>query len=166
MMNKKHLVATAVVVGGLAVAATFGTRSVLAAHGTNRMDGLVTAIAQKFNLNSADVQKVFEEQHALKRAEHEQLFADKLKELVTAGTLTQEQADKITAKKAELEAQHESLKASLESMTKEQRKEAMRTHMQALKQWATDNNIPLQYLRFMGPGFIGHMKAGMHRMHE
>jgi hypothetical protein len=30
----------------------------------DRMNGLVTAIAQKFHLNTTDVQKVFDEQHA------------------------------------------------------------------------------------------------------
>jgi outer membrane murein-binding lipoprotein Lpp len=161
MINKKHLVATAVVVGGLAIAG-FSGNAAFAANGTNKMNGLVTAIAQKFNLNQTDVQKVFDAQRAQMQADREQTFKDKLAELVTAGTLTQEQADKIVTKKAELESERQANQANLSTMTKQERQDAIKAQMDALKQWATDNNIPLQYLRFAGGMGHGHMKGGMH----
>ena len=61
---------------------------------------------------------------------------------MTDGKITQAQADLITAKHAELKTFMESLK----DKTAAERMEAMKTKMDELKQWAEDNDIPLQYL--------------------
>lgn len=153
-MEKKNA-AKYLAIGGLAIA--LGIASITAAHaatsatGTNPMSSLVQAIAQKFNLSSADVQQVFDQQHAQMDAQRSQAMTDRINQAVTDGKLTQDQASKILAKKAELEALHKSLEGAADERT------AMKTQMESLKQWATDNNIPVQYLFFMG----GHgMKGG------
>lgn len=114
----------------------------------NPMSNLVTAIAQRFNLNVSDVQQVFDEQRAKMEAQREQTFTDRINQAVTDGKLTQDQADKILAKKAELEAQ----RTSLEGKTEEERRTAMKGQTDALKQWVIDNNIPQEYLPFLGFG--------------
>lgn len=135
----------------------------------NPMSNLVQAIASKFNLSESDVQAVFDAQKVQMEAQREtqrtemeakrtQEFADRLSQAVTEGKLTQEQADKITAKKAELKTQ----KTNLEGKTEEERQTAMQEQKDSLKQWATDNNIPQEYILFMG-GFEmgrGHMGPG------
>lgn len=128
----------------------------------NPISNLVAALAQKFNLNQSDVQKVFDEQHA---AMETQMKADRtakdkelLAQAVTAGKLTQAQANLITAKKAEIEAGRDAFRASLEGKTKDQIAALMKTQAESLKSWATANNIPGDYLRFVG-GF-GHGKMG------
>lgn len=116
----------------------------------------VSAIAQKFNLNQADVQQVFDQQHQQMEAQHQQemiqRLTERLAQAVKDGKLTQEQSDKILAKHQELKALHESLKGK----TPEEMKTAMKAQMESLQQWATDNNIPKEFMFFgkmkMGPG--------------
>jgi hypothetical protein len=113
---------------------------------------MVNAIAQKFNLNSSDVQQVVDEQFAQQKeqmdANRQQTFTDRLNKAVTDGKLTQDQADKITAEKASIDSQI----AALNGKTGDDLKTAMKQIMDSEKQWATDNNIPQQYLM---PGFGG-----------
>jgi hypothetical protein len=130
----------------------------------NKISDLVAAIAAKFNLNTNDVQQVFDEQKTKMDAQREEQrtqmetkaqeeFANHISRAVTDGKLTQEQADKILAKKAELAAQQEAQKTSMESIAQEERQvaiETMKTQMDSLKQWATDNNIPEEYIPFIG----------------
>lgn len=130
-MKKLHLITAAAIT--LAVAATTIGVTYAATNVTgedaNPMHTLVTAIATKFNLSETDVQQVFDEQHEQIMAQHEQAQADRLAQAVTDGELTQAQADLIIAKLAEL-----------------------KTNRPDLKQWASDNDIPLEYLPQGGPG--------------
>ncbi len=130
----------------------------------DHMANLVKAIAEKFGLNQTEVQQVFDDQHAQMQQQHKADEATRLSQAVTDGKLTQDQADKITAKRAELDAQRESDKAKFDSMTDSERQAAMKTKMDELKQWATDNNIPAGYLPFgggRGHGGPGGMHNGM-----
>jgi len=119
----------------------------------NRLSGLVSAIAQRFNLNVQDVQKVFDDHRAQGRATMEQKFIDRINALVAAGTLTQGQANNIFSKKTELET----FKASLQGNTKAEIKVAIKAQLESLEQWAKDNNIPLKELGFA--------KWFLHRQH-
>lgn len=124
------------------------------------MSNLVSAIAQKFNLDESQVQAVFDEQITKDRAEMEtrmkEEFATRLKNAVSEGTLTQTQADLITAKKAELDAKFEAQKTSGTKPTKEE----IDAQMQELKTWAEQNNIPKEFMmfRFAHGGRGGHFK--------
>lgn len=152
------LAATALTIG-LAATGVGAVHAATTANKTNPMSNLVNAIASKFNLNSADVQQVFDQQHLQMQAERQQQFKDRLAEQVTAGNLTQDQANKIIAKMQEIETQHQTNMQSMQTMTAEQRQAVMEKERTALEQWATDNNIPKQYLRFgMGKGHGGHDK--------
>ncbi len=150
--TKSFAIAAAALVGAIAL----GT-SVYAAQvpGTfqNRTSALVQAIASKFNLNTADVQKVFDDQRAQQQADmqakNEQRFTDRLAQAVKDGKLTQAQSDLVTAKHQEVQTFMESLK----DKTVADRQAALKTEMDSLKQWATDNNIPEGYLPMgFGPG--------------
>lgn len=133
----------------------------------NFMSNIVNAIAQKFNLNPTDVQQVVDEQQAQQKAQmdvqRQQSFTDRINKAVTDGKLTQDQANKILAEKASVDSQI----AALKGKTGDDLKNAMKQIMDSEKQWATDNNIPQQYLMFGfgggrggfgGPGFKGHGK--------
>lgn len=160
-MKKKYLIYTVLPIMAFAIMGAVYANSSTTGF-DNPMSKLVTAIAQRFNLNVSDVQQVFDEQKAQMdaqreeqrtqmEAQREQIFTGRINQAVTDGKLTQDQAAKILAKKAELEAQ----KTSLEGKTKEERRTAMTTmkeQMDSLKQWATDNNIPQEYLPFLGFG--------------
>jgi len=154
----------AITAAALAGAATLGT-SVYAAQTPgvfqDRANGLVQAISTRFNLNATEVQQVFDEQREQHQAEmqtkNEERLKERLAEAVTDGKLTQAQADAITAKHEEVQANMESLK----DMTQVERQTAMKTQAEALKQWATDNSIPAGYLPMgFGPGRGGMMGEG------
>ncbi len=140
----------------LALAATavgtslLGAGIVSAAQGTDHADpmsSLVDAIAAKFNLDRSAVQQVVDDQHAAMEQEREQSQADRLSAAVADGTLTQAQADAITAKQAELKAAMESSK----DMTETERRDAMKAQFDDLKAWASENGIPDRFVPF-GPG--------------
>jgi hypothetical protein len=137
------------------------------------MQDLVTAIATKFNLNTAEVQAVFDAQrdqmqteHKAEmektQAQHEADLAAKLTQAVTDGKLTQAQADAITAKRAELKTEREAMMAERKEQrlqTREEMEATMKTKKEALDKWAKDNNIPSEYLPVMiflrGPELAG-----------
>lgn len=116
------------------------------------LDGIVTAIAAKFNLNSSEVQAVIDQAMNAQRAEMEaqqaKNFSDRLAQAVSDKKLTQTQANLIIAKQAELKAARENAK----DQTPAERLAAMKEQMASLKKWATDNNIPEGYMMFGGRG--------------
>lgn len=142
---------TSLGVAGLANAATSSTNN-------DPMSSLVDAIASKFKLNKTDVQKVFDEQRQANQAEREAEAKTELAQLVTDGKLTQDQADKITAKRAEMQKEREANKANGQRPTDTE----METKRTALDKWFTDNNIPTdyRYLVFGGGHGRGHGPDG------
>lgn len=115
---------------------------------TNRMNEIMTAIAQKFNLNEADVQNVFDTEHIQMNAERMQeqqaQFKSRLDQAIKDGKLTQAQEDLLIAKQAELKAFMDTLK----DKTPIKRQTAMKAQRRTLKTWATANNIPKEYSFF------------------
>lgn len=150
-MNKKVISYALLPVLGIALLGAGATFAASNSKDAKPMDALVTALAAKFNLNSSEVEKVVEqvriEQHAAMETEHAKQFADRIHTAVTAGKLTQAQADLILAKQAELQAD----KPDFASKTPAEIRADMKTRMEAVRQWAKDNNIPQGYLMF-GPG--------------
>lgn len=144
---------------GVAHAATSSSDS------NNPMSSLVDAIATKFNLDKTQVQQVFDEQKTKMDAEREQEVKDELAQLVTDGKLTQAQSDAITTKRAELEKEREANRDSFKDKTAEERKSEMDTKRTELEQWAKDNGIDTQYLKYVfghGPGGRGGHGPGGH----
>lgn len=149
-MTKKYLLllvlpVIGIVAGGMAYAAP-------------RPQGDMAArIAQKFNLSENDVQQVFTQHRTEMQEKMNQNFSDSVNKAVVDGKLTQDQANKILAKKAELQAE----KATWQDKTKEEILEIQRSHRGELRSWAEENNIPLQYLRFGMGGGLGRGFGGM-----
>lgn len=161
MKSMKSIAVTAAALAGIASA---GTGVLYAAQSPsnavrNPVNGIVNAIATKFNLNASDVQSVFDE-HRRKaeetvRTEHETRIKAELDQAVTDGKLTREQADKIIAKRQELAT----LKTDLKNGTPEEHRAAMEARMESLKTWAKENNVPVEYLLSFG-GKMKTMGAG------
>jgi len=145
-MNKKIIPYIILPVLGLAILGAGTTFAASNSQGEKPMTALVSAIATKFNLNATEVQTVVDqvitEQRAAREAEHDQLFADRLTQAVTDKKLTQDQADKITAKHKEIQSNM----ANFSEMTGAERQAAQKDQFDSLKKWASDNNIPAQYL--------------------
>jgi hypothetical protein len=169
---RKRMIAGGVIALGLAIGGV-GAAQAASTPGTTHMSSLVNAIATKFNLNAADVQAVIDEQMKTQRVdmeiEHTARLTERLTKAVADGKITQIQADLITAKYAELQAVHETMKTTVEKTTPAERMETMNKEMETLKQWAADNNIPEEFMmfKFGGPGMgSAEMKGGMMMRHE
>ena len=171
-INRKQMVATAILVFGIAAAGLGAAYAADNGNG-NPMSGVVSAIAKKFNLNEADVQAVFDEQRSKmevqreqnrqqNQARHQTEFESRLAGLVSAGKLTQAQADAIKAKHSELQSWRDEQMAALKNKTGQERKTAVETLRQeqkekidALKRWAAGQGISEEYLPLCGMGGEG-----------
>lgn len=159
---KKHLlvagIATAVGITGLTGVGIANAATTTSS--TNPMSSLVDAISTKFNLNKTDVQKVFDEQRTKMQAERETEVKADVAQLVTDGKITQAQADKINAKRAELQKAHDAEEATEDSKTREDRKTEMDAKRTELETWAKDNGISTDYLKYIFGGGRGHGGPG------
>lgn len=160
-MNKKvMLTAVAITVLG---ASTFAVTHTYAAESTNTqnpMSSLVTKIAEKFGLKTADVQAVFDEQRQAHMAQKEANYESRLSTLVSEGKITAEQKTLILNKHKELEAARQTNMQNMQSMTGDQRKAAMQKTRTDLEEWAKSNNIDMRYL-MPERGMHGHGGFGM-----
>lgn len=160
--GKKSLVtaATLATIGGMG---TLGVHAVSAQNnsGSDPRSNLVDKIASTFNVNKADVQKVFDENHSEMEAKRKAGTSDRLQKLVDAGTITAEQKTAIEAKLMELHANHEATRDSMKDLSKDERKAKMQQQRTELENWAKENNLDLSKLRgiFMG-GPEGHGRRG------
>ncbi|MBM3206551.1 MAG: hypothetical protein FJZ43_02940 [Candidatus Staskawiczbacteria bacterium] len=154
-MNKKYLLYISIPAIALSTAGIVAVGSVSADSVNKQSSGissLVNAIAQKFNLNQAEVQQVFDDHKSQMMLHMEEKRGARLNQAVVDGKLTQDQVNKILAKQAELKAQEASFKASLEGKTKEEIKALVKAQADSIKQWAEENDIPIKYLAFGGFG--------------
>ena len=145
-MNKKTLMVAAAITA-LGIGGAMGMQGVVnAATGTSSSDpmsSLVDKIASKFNLNKDDVQAVFDAQRTEMEAQRSQEVKDRIAQAVKDGKITQDQADKITAKLKEMQANRDAMKDKTEA----ERQQARQQNRDDIKQWAQDNGISLDTLK-------------------
>jgi hypothetical protein len=152
-MTKKTIITIAtvsVLSGGLIVATNAFAQT--SANGQNGVPSLVQEIADKFHLSTSDVQSVFTQYQQQMKTKREANYESYLQNLVTTGKLTEEQKQLIFNKHNELISQMQSNLKNFKTMTPAERKAQMQSSMQDIKNWAQQNNIPLQYLRPNGWG--------------
>lgn len=145
-MNKKSLMVAAAITT-LGIGGAMGMQGVVnAATGTSSSDpmsSLVDKIADKFNLNKDDVQAVFDAQRTEMEAQRAQEVKDRIDQAVKDGKITQDQANKITAKLQEMRANRDAMK----DKTAEERQRTRQEKRDDMKQWAQDNGISLDALK-------------------
>lgn len=159
----KKSIVTASVTAIVAVTGLTGLGIASAATQTNdsnRMSGLVSAIAKKFNLKESDVQSVFDANRAEMEAKRDNEVKTELATLVKDGKLTQAQADAITAKRAELQKTRDANRESMDGKTDTERKVAMDAERAALDKWFNDNGISTDYRYLVFGGGHGHGGLG------
>lgn len=160
---KKQLITAGIVAAAATTTGFVGVGIASAQTGessTNPMSQLVDSIAKKFNLNKDEVQKVFDENQATREQERETATKEKVAKLVTDGKLTQEQADKINAKRAELTKQRAADRTSMQNLSDGERKTKMDEHRTALDTWLKENNISTEYGYLVMGGGRGHGGPG------
>jgi hypothetical protein len=158
-MNIKKPLLVAGIATGVTLASLTGVGVVSAATSTTTTgDGqssLITKIATKFGLKEADVKAVFDEDRTAHQAERQAQVEKELTQLVTDGKITADQKTLILNKAKEVQAAREANRDTMMSKTDAERKAAMDAEKTALEQWAKDNGISTDYLKYVG-GFAGH----------
>lgn len=122
----------------------------------DQMSSLVRKLADRFGLNTADVQAVFDQERSERQAQMEARYTEQLNQLETEGKITDAQKQLILAKHREMVSQKQSLMQSLQGKSKEEIRTAMQTQRTELEQWAKQNNIDVRYLM----GGMKHMGKG------
>ncbi len=145
------LIAGALTAVGLAT--TFGLKTVLAQSSNSNKSSLVDKISSTFNLDRAEVQKVFDQDRQERNAKQEANFEKRLNSAVAEGKLTKLQADELKSKLAELKK----FKEDLKEMSEVERHQALKSKQDELKKWLEENNIPEEY--------TGFLQAHKHRRH-
>jgi hypothetical protein len=159
-MTKKTILtvaAVSVLSGGLVVATTAFAQT--SASGQNGIPSLVQEIANKFHLNTSDVQSVFDQHRQVAQSKMEANYETYLDNLVKDGKITDAQKQLILNKHNDLIGK----KTNFKNMTPAERRAQMQASRQDLQNWAKQNNINLQYLRPFGPGMRRFGGFGKHK---
>jgi hypothetical protein len=120
---------------------------------------IVQKIAQRFNLDEADVQAVFDEERDEHHAEMQAKFIEKLDDMVNDGKITTEQKESILDKHEEMQNKMESLK----SLTPGERRVEMKKLHGEMKTWAEDQGLEIPFMAFkfgFGKGFGHGLREG------
>lgn len=164
-MNKQLAAAALIGAVGLAGLSTAGMAAAdsTSSNTTNPMDSLVSALAEKFNLNQAEVQQVFEDHRGAMQQQRDEAVQERVQQLVSDGELSQDQANALLDKRAEHREMMEQTRNQGERPSSDERQE----HRAELKQWAEENGIDAKHLRFVmggkGPGGPGNGAPMQHR---
>lgn len=163
-INKLLLIGGTTLAVGLATVAGAGVVSAQSTTSTGSTS-IVDKIAQKFNLNKADVQKVFDEDRATHEAERKAELKTKLDQLVKDGKLTADQENKLIAKLNERDAARDANRTAMQSKTEAERKAAMDKERSEFDAWLKTNNISTDIMQQIGGrgmgGPEGHRGGGM-----
>jgi hypothetical protein len=155
MSMKKKLMIVATVatigVGALGVGVANAAASTSGTTGTS----IVDKIAAKFGLKKADVQAVFDQDHADHEATELTDLQTKLKTAVTDGKLTQAQSDAIVTEFKSLESSRHANRSKMSTMTDAERKAAMDAERTTFDTWVSTNNIPQEYVLLLHGGHGG-----------
>ena len=146
-MNKVNVLKT----GGLSLAVLVGsTLAVTAAsahHGGTEEQRAerISTYAEDNNVSEAEAQTFFEEKKTERQAEHAVKRAEHIASLIEAGTLTQTQADELTALKDGFKAEVGTLKES--GAEREDIKAAMESNRSEVEAWADAQGINLDDIK-------------------
>ena len=134
-MNKKYLVPI-VLIGatGIVGASILGASQV---NAQTPLSGLATALAQKFNLNTNDVQSFLE---SYRQSHLQDALKARLDKMVTNGKITTSQESAIIT---EIDALRQKYFANIANMSDTDKKTAFQNAKVEFNNWANQNNIKL-----------------------
>ena len=159
---KTRLIIPALIITAVGLGA-FGLTQIHAQTPTGQQT-LIDMLVSRFNLNKTDVQSVFTQFRQNRQTTMMTNFDTRIDQLVKDGKLTAGQGQKIKDKEAQIKIQMSS--SDWQNLTPQQRKDKLTQLKTDLQTWAKDNNIPTQYLPFLGGfgrGFKMGFNMGMHR---
>jgi len=163
MQHKKIMVP---VLGVALLGSTLFGAQYVSAQDATISQPVVQKIAKKFNLNQADVQRVFDEEHAMRHAERQTAFEKNLTQAVTDGKITAVQKAAILKKLQDKEVNKPKDHEAIKNMTEAERETAMTQKKQEFDSWAQEIGLTREVLREVlakrgGLGFHGGFGRGM-----
>lgn len=147
-MKKRIILPTVLAVSILFIGILAATK--VSAEDSSYYPPIVQKIAEHFNLNVGDVQKVFDEERDERRADKYAFFAERLNDLVSEGKLTEAQKEAILDKHEEMQDKNEEWR----NLSFEERKNKMQETREEFKEWAEEQGINLPLLGPFGKGFV------------
>ena len=154
-MKSKVIIST-LALGAIITAGAIGVRSVNADDYSNPV---IERLAERFELNEDEVQAVFDAVRDEKRVEMQVRFEEKLGELVSNGTLTEEQKQAFLNKKEEMRSE----KGEYRDLSYEEKMELKESHNAEMQSWAEENGIDLSQIKAeLGKGMGRGFKASHH----
>lgn len=156
-MQKKGFIALAV--SSVLLLGLLISGGVVLAKTTASYPLIVQKLADRFNLQPEEVNKVFEEVRQERWQQRETWFEERLVAAVKAGTITKAQKEAILKKRAEIQKKMEALRTS--DLNPQERWEKMSKLREEMRSWAEKNKISLSLCLGggFGPGF-GQAKGG------
>jgi flagellum-specific peptidoglycan hydrolase FlgJ len=137
-VNKKLIIPVVVLTLAAGSGATALAATDAASTNTNKQD-LAQEIANKFHLNSSDVQAVIDQHHSEKQQDRETKYENMLTKAVTDGKLTD-------AQKQAVLTEHNKLVSELKSTAQGDRKQTLKTVRQEAKDWASQNGVDAKWV--------------------
>lgn len=133
---------------------TLQSVSALIGLGNGEYPDIIKNLAAKFNADPAEVEQVFEDTH-------DQMISSRLDKAVADGRITAEQKTLILNKMDEVQAKMEEI--NNQEMTATERRDALESLHDELRDWADENDIPLMFLMGNRRGMGDMMERGMVR---
>ncbi|KKQ42035.1 MAG: hypothetical protein US60_C0025G0005 [Microgenomates group bacterium GW2011_GWC1_37_8] len=154
---KRYLIPTTAMLGLIFIGLL--SVSYVSAQDSGNYPSIVAKIAEKFNLNEADVQAVFDEEREAHYADMQARWSERLDDLVNDGKITAEQKQAILDKHEEMQNKMEELR----DLEPKARREKMQTMHEEFKAWAEGEGIDLPLIGPVGSGH-GHGFKALHMM--
>lgn len=158
MKKTKFIIITSVAVGILAMGGVLGALGLGIVSAQESLDNyplIIQNLAKRFNLDADEVNQVFEDTKETKMSE-------RLDQSVEDSTITEEQRDLIIEKYEEMHNKMEEI--NNQELTREERKDAIQTLKEELRDWAEENDIPLDSLVMRGGRYGPYGKGFKHGM--
>lgn len=145
-LNQQKIIIPTLILSALVFLGILGIR-VVNAKDNGSYPPIIQKLVERFNLDAAEVQQVFDEDRQEREVKHQAHFEERLAQAVAEGKITGGQKDAILAKKTEMQEKLEGLK----DLSPEERREAMSEFHDEMKAWTEENGIGLT--PFFMPGF-------------
>lgn len=145
------------------IATAVATSSMVSAQDTTGSNSIVSAIAAKFNLNQADVQAVFDEEHSKREAEMKAQMETKLTQAVADGKITEAQKQAILTHFTQMKEERLNF-GEFKNLTAEQRQAKMEEKKKDMESFLSQNGLTHETLQEIMGGSKGFGGMGGKKM--
>ena len=122
------------------------TTSAVRAQENSPGGGIAQRIAERFGLQTSDVQQVFDEVQTEHRQQMRSHQEERLNQLVEEGTITEEQKQALLEKRAEMQVD----RGDCQILSPEERETSREQHQAEMKSWLEENGLDESIFSLMG----------------